>query len=83
MNLPEWRAGSALFLENCGRTNMSKVSKNTIIGSMAVAGLVAILALLDIFTKSPFNGQPAMDIIFIICAAMMLYMGYDAYKDLK
>ena len=62
---------------------MSQVSKNTIIGSMAVAGLVAVLALLDIFTKMPFAGQITMDIIFIVCAAMVIYMGYDAYKDLK
>jgi ABC-type arginine transport system permease subunit len=62
---------------------MSNVSKNTIFGSMAVAGLVAILALLDIFTQSPFAGQTTMDIMFIVCAAMVIYMGYDAYKDLK
>ena len=62
---------------------MSKVSKNTVIGSMAVAGLVAILAIVDIIMKSPFAGQWVMDIIFIICASMVIYMGYDAYKDLK
>ena len=62
---------------------MSNVSKSTIIGSMAVAGLVGVLALVDIFTDSPFAGQTTMDIMFIICAALVLYMGYDAYKELS
>lgn len=62
---------------------MSKVSKNTIIISWSVSGLVAILALLDIFTESPFAGQTTMDIMFLVCAALVGYMGYDAYKDLK
>ncbi len=62
---------------------MSKASKNTIIGSMAVSALVAILAIADLIWKSPFSGQTVMDIMFLICAALVFYMGFDAYKDLK
>ena len=62
---------------------MAKMAKNVIIGSMGVAGLVALLALLDLILGIPFQGQMIMDIMFILGAAMVGYMGWDSYRDLR
>ena len=62
---------------------MTKASKNIIFGSWGVAGLVAVLAILDMAMGIPFAGQMVMDIMFLIGAALVIYMGYDAYQDLK
>lgn len=62
---------------------MTKASKNIIFGSMGVAGLVALLAILDMAMGIPFAGQMVMDIMFLVGASLVLYMGYDAYQDLK
>lgn len=57
-------------------------SKNWVIGSMAVAGLVAVASILDMILDIPFSGGLVMDITFLLSAALVIYMGYDAYKDL-
>ncbi len=62
---------------------MAKMAKNVIIGSMGVAGLVALLAILDLILGFPFQGQMIMDIMFILGAAMVGYMGWDSYRDLR
>lgn len=65
---------------------MHDLPKRVVIGSMVVAGLVALAALLDIFIGVPFAGWShtgIMDILFIISAAIVIYLGWDAYKDLS
>jgi hypothetical protein len=55
-----------------------------IIGSMAAAAIVGLLSLLDLVIKIPFAGyNPVMDILFLCSAAIVLYLGWDAYKDLR
>lgn len=61
---------------------MSNASKQMIIGSMAVAGLVALASIVDIITAIPFAGQIVMDIMFLLAAGLVIFMGYDSYKDL-
>lgn len=61
----------------------SNVSRNLVICSLLVAAFVAILALLDLVLKTPFAGSMLMDILFIISAAIVGYLGWDAYKDLN
>lgn len=51
-------------------------------GSIAVAGLVALAALADIFTGSPFAGQTLFDVMFLLSAAIVGYMGWDTYREL-
>ena len=58
------------------------MSKNVLLGSMVVAGLVALAAITDIAIQIPFAGQMVMDIMFILGAAMVIYMGYESYKEL-
>ena len=70
---------------------MANASKGVIIGSAAVAGLVIVAALLDLFLGFPFgpsppesgSGRMIMDITFVLGGAAVLYMAYDAYKDLR
>ncbi len=62
----------------------SDMAKKMVIGSMAAAGFVALLALLDLVAKVPFDGfSKTMDILFLLAAAIVLYLGWDAYKDLR
>lgn len=60
----------------------SNLSKNLVFGSFFIAGFVAILALLDIFLSIPFAGSKLMDIMFVLSAAVVGYLGWDAYRDL-
>lgn len=64
---------------------MTDVPKKVIIGSMVVAGLVALLAMLDLVMGIPFSGQNTklMDILFIVCAGIVGYLAWDAYRDLQ
>ncbi len=62
----------------------SDTAKRMVIGSMAAAGFVALLAVLDLVAKVPFAGfSMTMDILFLLAAAIVLYLGWDAYKDLR
>ncbi len=50
---------------------------------MGAAGLVALVALLDLALALPFGRQMMWDVMFLISAAAVIYMAYDAYQDLK
>ena len=63
---------------------MASASKNMIIGSWVVAGLVALVAILDLALAIPFNREMViMDVLFLIGAAVIFYMGWDAFQDLR
>ena len=52
--------------------------------AMGVAGLLLILFLLDVFLKVPFGGiSITVDIISIIMSALVLYLGWDAMRELR
>jgi hypothetical protein len=52
--------------------------------SMGVAGLLFLLFLLDIFTHFPFGGiSVAINIVCMLASALVLYLGYDAYRELR
>ncbi|MGE0376927.1 MAG: hypothetical protein AB7I48_23730 [Planctomycetaceae bacterium] len=62
----------------------SDMAKRMIIGSMAAAGIVALLAVMDLIVKMPFAGYSmVMDILFLCSAAIVLYLGWDAYQELR
>jgi hypothetical protein len=53
-----------------------------IYASWGVAGVVAILSILDISIKFPFAGYSlTLDIMFIVTSAIVGYLGWDAYRD--
>lgn len=53
-------------------------------GSMGVSGLLLLLFLLDLFLKFPFGGiHPVVDIISAIASGLVLYLAFDAMRDLR
>lgn len=66
---------------------MSDTSRKMILGSIVAAGLVGLAAILDLVTGMPFgfgSGKTlVMDILFLICAGIVVYLGLDALKDLR
>lgn len=52
--------------------------------SMGVAGLLLLLFLLDLFTKIPFGGiSTSVDVIMVLACGIVLYLAWDAFKDLR
>lgn len=53
-------------------------------GSMGVAGVMLLLFTLDLIVGIPFNGiSISVDILSILCSALVLYLGWDASRDLR
>jgi hypothetical protein len=54
-------------------------------GALGVAGLMGLLFLLDLVAGFPFGGSPFMlvDIFGLLAAALVGYMGFSAFRDLK
>jgi hypothetical protein len=52
-------------------------------GSMGVAGLLLLLFLLDIFLFVPFNAGWIVDGAGILACGVVLYLAYDAFRDLR
>ncbi len=50
---------------------------------MGVAGLMGLLAIVDIVMGIPFGEQMAFDIMFILAAGLIAYMGVDCLKDAR
>ncbi|RMG38441.1 MAG: hypothetical protein D6725_07080 [Planctomycetota bacterium] len=56
--------------------------KRMLLASGAVAALVGIAAIVDIVAGIPFRGMVVMDVMFLVGAALVGFMVYDAYRDL-
>ncbi len=53
-------------------------------GSMGVAGFLILLFLLDLVLGFPFGGiSKTVDIFGLIASALVLYLAYDAFRDLR
>ncbi|MGL4553652.1 MAG: hypothetical protein ACRC33_21020 [Gemmataceae bacterium] len=53
-------------------------------GSMGVAGLLVLLFLLDIATGIPFGrASVVVDVVGLLASGVVLYLGFDALKDLR
>ncbi len=62
---------------------MANIPKSMVIGSGAVSGLVALLAVMDFITGIPFNKMTFLDIALLLSAAGILYMCWDSYQDFR
>jgi uncharacterized membrane protein YvlD (DUF360 family) len=64
---------------------MTESAKRMVIFSMVAAGAVALMAIADLATGMPFSGTltKTMDIVFIICAAILGYLCWECLKDAK
>ena len=52
--------------------------------SMGVSGGLLLLFLLDLFLSFPFGGlSRVVDVICILCCGVVLYLGWDAFQDLR
>jgi hypothetical protein len=60
----------------------SNLPKNLVFASFGAAGLVSVLAILDLAMKFPFAGSITMDILFLLSSAIVGYLAWDAYKDM-
>ncbi len=53
------------------------------VGLSALAALIVALATIaDLIWEFPFAGMIGFDILFLLCAANVMYLAYDAYQDL-
>jgi hypothetical protein len=53
-------------------------------GSMGVAALLLLLFLLDAALGVPFGRvSVVVDVFGILASGLVLYLGYDAYRDLR
>ena len=53
-------------------------------GSMGVAGLLLLLFVLDVAFKFPFGRiSVVVDVFGILASAIVLYLAYDAFRDLR
>ena len=58
------------------------MTKKLIFGSMAAAGVVALLSTLDLALKVPFGGYSlTMDILYLVAAAIILFMCWESYRE--
>jgi hypothetical protein len=60
----------------------TNLNKRMIQFSFGAAGVVAALCLLDLATGIVFARQVAFDVLFLLSAAVVGYLAWDAYKDL-
>ncbi len=52
--------------------------------SMGVAGLLILLFLLDLFLSVPFGRvSPTVDVLVILSCGVVLYLAWDAFRDLR
>ncbi len=53
-------------------------------GAIGVAGLMLLLFLLDIIVSIPFGGlSAAVDVFGILASGLVLFLGWDALRDLR
>lgn len=62
---------------------MAGKSRGIVLGSMGVAGLMALAAIVDLAIGFPFGKQMILDIMFILAAGLVVYMGIECMKDLR
>lgn len=62
---------------------MASQSRNIVFGSMGVAGLMGVAAILDLALSVPFGGQMVWDIMLLLAAALVIYMGIDCLKEIR
>jgi hypothetical protein len=53
-------------------------------GSMGASGFFLLLFLIDLILKFPFGGlSPFVDILAILACGAVLYLGWDAFQDIR
>jgi hypothetical protein len=60
---------------------MSKQIKRMLLASMVASGLVAVTSIVDMIIGIPYSRMMVFDILFLISAAIVIYMGYETLKE--
>jgi len=56
--------------------------KRMIFGSMGIAGLVAVLSILDLSLSIPFAGYSmTLDILLLVASAIIGYLSWETYRE--
>jgi hypothetical protein len=66
-----------------GELTMAGSSRGIVFASMGIAAVMALLAVADFATGVPFGSQVIFDVMFILAAALVVYMGVDCLKDMR
>jgi hypothetical protein len=60
------------------------MEKRLCYGSMGVSGFLLLLFLLDLFLGFPFGRISGfVDVLGILASGLVLYLAYDAFRDLR
>ncbi|MEJ7594663.1 MAG: hypothetical protein WKF77_24295 [Planctomycetaceae bacterium] len=62
---------------------MAGQARNIVFGSLGVAALMGVVAILDLVLGMPFGGQSVWDIMVILAAGLVIFMGIDCLKDIR
>ena len=88
--LPVARSGAGPWIHLWSRGGIMQAVKGLFMekwlcwGSMGVAGLLLLLFLLDLFLSFPFGGiSKPVDVLIILSCGVVLYLAYDAFRDLR
>lgn len=60
------------------------MAKRLLLGSMIAAGAVTLAAVADLCNVGPFGGPShslLMDIMFILAGGIVLWLGFDSYRE--
>jgi len=60
---------------------MSSLSKNLVIIALVLAGIVGVSAALDLAIAIPYGRNFLLDVMFLLGAGLIGYMGYETFKD--
>lgn len=54
------------------------------LATIGVAGLLLVAFALDLALRIPFGGlSPFVDILSVLAAAIVAYLGWESYRDVK
>lgn len=62
---------------------MASRARNIVLGSLGIAALMGVAAILDMALGMPFGGQTVWDIMLILAAGLVIYMGIDCLKNVR
>lgn len=60
---------------------MSSLSRYLVITALVLTGIVAVGSVLDLALGIPYGRNFLLDIMFLIGAGLIGYMGYETIKD--
>ena len=63
--------------------SMTSLPKRVLYASMGLAGIVAVACVLDFVSGWTFASHYGMDIILLIAAGIVIYLGIDALAEQK